>query len=426
MALGGSNQESLGGNPQVAPQGNVPASLAHQVALTASARLAQAEGRIALVALPTSALKRPWVLQQVERGIWLAASDEGVEPAVQNALRSRGARLGAVTNAAQWATPSSAGLPTSSVARELQNLDFVLLRADVGGVKTLLAAGERLRRARPKLDLVATGVADVCEIEELLRAGFALVGGRLGGRGPDGGVRTAAAQSKSGIQHGTTRALEPASVRLYALINHVAQDCENAVIAHAAREDVALSYRLLRYANSPAVGLRHSVDSIEQALALLGRNEFRRWLQVMLLATGSARPASMALQEDALARARLFESLGRQRGEMSTDALFTLGLLSQIDLLLQVPLAEALAPLRLPEVMRAALLDRSGAWAIYLALADELENDDETRLEVAATAFGGAAPVLAKAQSAWVWAARVMASQQPPAPLPAHKQLEFA
>jgi c-di-GMP phosphodiesterase len=211
-------------------------------------------------------------------------------------------------------------------------------------------------------------------------------------------------------------------VRLFALINHLAQDCDNVVIAEAARKDVALSYRLLRYANSPAVGLRHSVDSIEQALSLLGRNEFRRWLQVMLLTTGSSRPASLALQEDALARARLFEMLGRERGETTTDALFTLGLLSQLDLLLQVPLADALEPLRLPEDMRAALLDRRGSWSAYLTLADELEQDDESRLDQAAKAFGGAATVLAHAQSAWIWAARVMASQQTPAVAASTKQ----
>ncbi len=400
------------------------ASAPHHIALMAAARLAQGEGRQALVTLPAAALARSLVTQQVERGMWLAASDEWTDASVQQALRARGARLGAPARLSQAAAAAGNGdadtafavpaIAASAVAIGAgQTLDFVLLRADAGGLDGLLAEGERWRRLRPKLPLVATGVADVSEIERLLRAGFTLVGGRLGGRtaaraGGGAAKSTQGARSKP-------LALEPNTARLMGLINHLAQDCDNVVIARAARQDVALSYRLLRYANSPAVGLRHSVDSIDQALSLLGRNEFRRWLQVMLLATGSTRPASMALQEDALARARLFESLARHRGEPATDALFTLGLLSQLDLLLQVPLAEALEPLRLPENTRAALLDRRGDWASYLSLADELEQDDETRLDQAATAFGGAAAVLAQAQSAWTWAARVMASQQAPA-----------
>ncbi len=397
------------------------ASVAHQVALMAAARLAQSEGRQALVSLPAAALGRAAVMQQVERGMWLAATDAWADSAVQQSLRARGARLGATMDLQRLAA-SQSGSASPALPEGLQNLDFVLLRATSVGLDTVLAVGERLRRQRPKLPLLATGVAAVGEIEQLLRAGFSLVGGRLGGRSvaaaapsasaANAAARPAAAGGKTPAPRSTARSLEPSSVRLFALINHLAQDCDNVVIADAARKDVALSYRLLRYANSPAVGLRHSVDSIEQALSLLGRNEFRRWLQVMLLTTGSTRPASLALQEDALARARLFESLGRECGEAATDALFTLGLLSQLDLLLQVPLAEALEPLRLPEDTRAALLGRRGAWASYLALADELEQDDESRLEQAATAFGGAAAVLAQAQSAWGWAARVMASQQ--------------
>jgi c-di-GMP phosphodiesterase len=422
LALGGAaaRQESKRSSGEQESGG--AASVAHQVALMAAARLAQAEGRQALVSLPAAALGRAAVAQQVERGMWLAASDPWADADVQQALRARGARLGLAFSPQASAGAGSGGAGASAPASSFQNLDFVLLRASPGGLGPMLSAAEQWRRLKPKLPLIATGVADVGEMEQLLRAGFALVGGRLGGRASGGAGTPPAAASKTSPSRLAAKSLEPASVRLFALINHLAQDCNNGVIAEAARKDVALSYRLLRYANSPAVGLRHPVDSIEQALSLLGRNEFRRWLQVMLLTTGSARPASMALQEDALARARLFESLGRERGETATDALFTLGLLSQLDLLLQVPLADALEPLRLPEDTRAALLDRRGAWAAYLALADELEQDDENRLDQAATAFGGAAAVLAQAQSAWGWAARVMASQQTPSGAAAAQQ----
>ena len=114
------------------------------------------------------------------------------------------------------------------------------------------------------------------------------------------------------------------------------------------------------------------------------------------------------MQEHALARGRLFEGLARRAGEARPQALFTLGLLSQLDLLLQLPMASALEPLRLPDAAREALLRRSGPWAGYLAVADALEGDDEAVLDAAAAPFGGAAAVLAEAESAWGWAAQLL------------------
>ena len=112
------------------------------------------------------------------------------------------------------------------------------------------------------------------------------------------------------------------------------------------RADVALSYRLLRYANSPVIGLKQGVETVERAVTLLGRAELGRRLSVMLMSAASGRQASSALQEHALARGRLLEALATRADVARPQSLFTVGLMSKLDLLLQMSPAAALEPLR--------------------------------------------------------------------------------
>ena len=67
------------------------------------------------------------------------------------------------------------------------------------------------------------------------------------------------------------------------------------------------------------------------------------------------------MQEQALARGRLLELLSRHDGDAAPEALFSVGLFSMLDVLLQLPLAAALAPLRLGDPASQALLRQAGA-----------------------------------------------------------------
>jgi len=73
-----------------------------------------------------------------------------------------------------------------------------------------------------------------------------------------------------------------------------------------------LSYRLLRYINSAAMGLRQTVTSIEHALVLIGRQNMYRWLTLLLFGSAQNSPYAAALQETALARGRFMELIGER------------------------------------------------------------------------------------------------------------------
>src|SRR3954464_3346970 len=119
--------------------------------------------------------------------------------------------------------------------------------------------------------------------------------------------------------------------------------------------DVALSYRLLRYINSAFFGLRREIDSIQRALMLLGTANVKRWATLSIFAGVEDKPRELI--ETALVRARFCELAG---DEGNGDRLFTLGLFSVIDALMDAPMETVLDTMPFPDEMRSALIDHSG------------------------------------------------------------------
>ena len=125
------------------------------------------------------------------------------------------------------------------------------------------------------------------------------------------------------------------------------------LIAH----DLPLSLRLLRYINSAFFGLRHEVTSVRQALVLLGIENVRQWATLTVM--GSIEGKTPELTSTALIRARFCELAGSSSG-LDGSALFTIGMFSLIDAMLDVSLEEVTAELPFPNEMRVALLRHAG------------------------------------------------------------------
>ncbi|MDB5849184.1 MAG: hypothetical protein JWP29_2936, partial [Rhodoferax sp.] len=145
--------------------------------------------------------------------------------------------------------------------------------------------------------------------------------------------------------------------------------------------------------------------SIDQAVAMLGRNELHRWLSLMLMQYGSHRKLGSALQEVALWRSRLVELLAIERGEREPGRFFTLGLASMLGLILKIGQAEVVAALSLPPEAEDALMAQSGPWFVYLRTAMQVEAQTEDDAAAAVDGFGSAARVLELSDQAWAWAA---------------------
>lgn len=122
------------------------------------------------------------------------------------------------------------------------------------------------------------------------------------------------------------------------------------------RQDLALSLKLLRYVNSAMFALPQRVDSIRQALRMVGVTVIRRWVSLLALAAMSEdKPQELIVTS--LIRARFCEQIGPAAGLKTPDFdLFMLGLLSAVDAILDRPMLDILGDLPISADVKAALL----------------------------------------------------------------------
>jgi len=120
------------------------------------------------------------------------------------------------------------------------------------------------------------------------------------------------------------------------------------------KHDASLCYRLLRYLNSPLVGMASPVRSVRHAMALLGERELVRWLRMATaLAMGEEKCSDLVLSS--LVRARFCELISPHVAEGNSD-LFLMGMLSLMDAILEVPIGVVVEGLAFDEKIKAALL----------------------------------------------------------------------
>ena len=129
-------------------------------------------------------------------------------------------------------------------------------------------------------------------------------------------------------------------------------------------QDVSLTYRVLRCINSSYYNFNRKVDSIRQAVVIMGFEKLRQLCALVALQELDDRPLSALL--DAMTRARMCEQLGRLRGVGHEPQLFIAGLFSTLDALTGIPMAEVLQGLPLPPEVVKALTDHEGALGLVL------------------------------------------------------------
>lgn len=202
---------------------------------------------------------------------------------------------------------------------------------------------------------------------------------------------------------------DPHKSLLLNILRLVQGEAETAEIAAAMKQDPLLSFRILRYLNSPALGLSHRIDSLAQALVILGRQRLTRWLSVLLFSVREPQLGDWLLVENALTRGRLMEVLGEElMPGVAHDPLFLTGIFSCLGNLLHRPLAETLDDMLLADDIKNALLERSGPYAPLLAVAEACEDFDLARMKNTALAAGLAPNTVNRALlSATAWASEV-------------------
>lgn len=198
-------------------------------------------------------------------------------------------------------------------------------------------------------------------------------------------------------------------LRVMQLLNLTMNHAEMAELEKQFRPDPVLSYKLLRFINSPATGLLQPVRSVNHALVVLGHDPLYRWLTLLLFASGQPDHRTLALMKNALVRARLTELLGKKKLKpKDQDGLFITGIFSLLDALLNMPMETALASLKLPTAIEVALTKREGIYAPYLDLAIACEEAEDQVIATYAAVSGISAEDINLAHvQALIWAEEV-------------------
>ncbi len=124
-------------------------------------------------------------------------------------------------------------------------------------------------------------------------------------------------------------------------------------------QDITLSYKLLRYINSAAFSLRSEVESIRDAVVLLGLINIKHWISLILMSkVVENKPKELIVT--ALVRGKMCELLAKKYKPDIAPQMFIIGLFSVLDALMDTPMIELLDTVILSMPIKLALLDMEG------------------------------------------------------------------
>jgi EAL and modified HD-GYP domain-containing signal transduction protein len=153
------------------------------------------------------------------------------------------------------------------------------------------------------------------------------------------------------------------------------EDFDVRELARIISSDPSVSYRLLNFINSAAFSLRANIQSIQQALTLLGRRQIKQWFLAVIISDFDSSAKVQEAAYTSLQRARYLESMGKlyQSRMYPSETLFMLGLFSRLDVLLGEPMDKLLSSIHLDKTVEDALLSKPSPYWSWLSLVEDIE-----------------------------------------------------
>jgi EAL and modified HD-GYP domain-containing signal transduction protein len=203
-----------------------------------------------------------------------------------------------------------------------------------------------------------------------------------------------------------TKSLSPSQMAMAELLYETSKpELDLISITAVFERDVTLSYKLLRYANSPMFRRRSEVSSIKQALVILGSQELKRFLGLMFAVNVNPDKPS-ELINSAMARAKFCELAAKDiNAPVDTSIAFLTGLLSLIDAILDEELETVLEKLPLSQDIKEPLLTKKGVLAELIQLLEFIEHAQWDKTTILMKKLGiGKEKVIKDYNEALAWA----------------------
>ncbi len=161
-------------------------------------------------------------------------------------------------------------------------------------------------------------------------------------------------------------------LKMLARINDPA--CQIEELASLVVQDPKLSFKVLRFINSAAIGLPVKVNSIQQAVVYIGLVRLRTWASLFVMADMNQK--SPEIITTGLVRAELCQSLSKELAAGEPESNYMIGLFSILDALLDQPMAELVKDMPLSTDMVEALTRHTGIYSSGLNCAIALEHGE--------------------------------------------------
>lgn len=233
-------------------------------------------------------------------------------------------------------------------------VEFVKLNRSTFDHDTLMALHDRLSSTHT---VIVTHVEDMEQFDALKQAGVRMMQGFYF-------VNPITTHDKElGVN-------ETSVLQLLAEINRDDTDFDK--LADIIRADVSLSHHLLTAINHPANDLPRRVESIKDALQLMGLKRLKFWVTMMVMSQTGQVP--LALMQTSLVRARFLELIAENSShKREKEAFFLVGLFSTLNAFFHLPMVDIVAQLPLADNLKAALTDHAGDMGQALRIEEMLE-----------------------------------------------------
>lgn len=188
-------------------------------------------------------------------------------------------------------------------------------------------------------------------------------------------VQTQKSMSSSGVSY----------VRLMDELNNTEPDFK--ALSKIILMDVSLTYKLLKLVNANSKPISE-ITSVQQALAVLGVKQFRKWLSLAMVQNLSTKESSEAVKL-ALIRSDLLVKIAESsKMKKSVEELSLLGILSILDVVLEMNMEDALESLPIAEDLKDTLLGKESQYSDAMKLCFAYEKGVFDAAETAATNIG--------------------------------------
>ncbi|MEH6628008.1 MAG: HDOD domain-containing protein [Motiliproteus sp.] len=138
--------------------------------------------------------------------------------------------------------------------------------------------------------------------------------------------------------------------------------------------DPVLTYKILRVVNSAAYNLCNKIESLNQAVVLIGLDQVRKWATLIALSSNDDKPEE--LSRNMLVRGRLCSLLAENKGNANPETAFMVGILSQLDVLMGLTMEDVLQQVPLGDEIKEAIGQKIGILGEILALVEHHEQGD--------------------------------------------------